>query len=203
MIISYTKLGLPVTPEKATFLGEYSKIYEFPSGFVKKEENYVDNQLFTIDYYLDSNEIEEEAWAALAEYNVTFNIITRKYFGNYTIKFMDSYVEQQCVGQGRSLMNADDELICVEKIDMNTNQTLYEFTLKFLGEFVDEQSVDYCKFYYHSDGSFWYCEYNYMHEYDNDEFNLNRLPWIKERFQLSDATYNYYLTATFEPIVIS
>jgi len=199
MIIKYTNLGLEITPQQAALLTEYNKIYSSPDGLAKREESYQNNQLTTVNYYKDATESEDDALAVLMPLNVSFGIRDRQSYGLYTIISENSYYQNQLTKKWKFVLDANDRYICTEEIDINSNLPLPQYTFKYLGEYVDQQSVDYCKFHYNDDGSFWFCEYNYFDEYDNDEFNLARLPWIKDRFQLSDDMYNYYLSANLLP----
>ena len=197
--IRYTNLGLEITPQQAALLTEYDKVYVWPDGLTKREESYQNNQLTEVNYYKDATESEDDALAILMPLNVSFGIRSRQSYGAYTIIDENSYYQNKFSKKWKWILDARGRSICVEEIDINTDIPMPQYTFKFLGEYVNEQSVDYCKFHYNEDGRFWFCEYNYFDEYDNDEFDLARLPWIKDRFQLSDNMYNYYLSSELLP----
>jgi len=119
--------------------------------------------------------------------------------GAFIVINANVYLDDVLTRKSRTLTNIEDEIICEEELDRENMQPLYESTLKFLDVFETGPDANYCKFHYNQDGSFRYCEYNYMDEYDSDKFEIDRLPWVKDRFQLSDAEYNYYLTAELYP----
>ncbi len=199
MTISYLDIDKVITPERAKLLGKFNKVYSLPNGLIKKHEAYHDNKLFTINYYLDAGEREEDAKTILSTSGVSYGILEREIYHDYVILKDNSYVNNQQTKKWKHLHDKQDKLICIEELDINTNEPVFETTLKFLGEYVDERSTEYCKFYYRKNGDFWFCAYNYLDDYDSDEFEIERLPWIKERFRLTDAMYNYYLTADFLP----
>lgn len=201
MIISYKRLGKEITQKQAFELGDFEKIYTIRNGPIKQIEKYFDNRLAVLYYYLDDNETEEEAKAKLLPSIRSVSIRERESYGTYRVEKHKSYVNHVFKGATRHLYNAIGEAICYEEINMVTNQPDYQYTVKSLGTYdnEDEDIASYCAFYYHADGTFKTCRYNYFHEYDSDEFDLSTLPWIKDRFQLSDVMYNYYLTAQFLP----
>lgn len=210
MNISYqNSIGEPITPQQVANVSGYKKLYtSTDSQLVKKIERYRDNAIRTIDYYLDANETEEEAITQLLPFNCAFGVITREYYGSYTIESINHYVEGALMGKTRELFNADGLQIAAEKTNLSTGLPDYQEAAKFLGEYnhaeFDEtipQTTRYCQFHYNADGSLDYCEFNYMSDYDSQKFDINTIPWLKTAFILSDEMYNYYLTADFLPPV--
>lgn len=199
MDISYLNLGEEITPQQAELLSAFNKVYSLPNGLIKKEETYYNNQLSRVNYYRDNGESEEDAKAILSTLGVSYGIREREIYNGYIILKENAYANNQQTKRWKFLKDAEDRTICIEELDINTNQPIFADTFKFLGEYFDEKSTEYCKFYYKENGDFWFCAYNYFDEYDNDEFEIERLPWIKERFKLTDSMYNYYLTADFLP----
>jgi hypothetical protein len=208
MNISYeNSLGESITPQQVANVSDYKKIYRpANSQLIKKREHYRDNVIRTIDYYLDANETEDEAIAQLLPFNCSFGVITREYYGSYTIENANHYVDGALMGKTRQLFNADGLQIGAETTNLSTGLPDYQETAKFLGEYNDAEfdetipeTTYYCQFHYNADGSLDYCEFNYMSDYDSDRFDINTMPWIKTAFKLSDEMYNYYLTADFLP----
>jgi hypothetical protein len=134
----------------------------------------------------------------LQPYDGGFGIIEREVYGSYTVKNVNHYYATSLMGTTRELYDSDDLQIAYEEIDTVTNLPNYELTNKYLGEYIDEESI-YCRFSYNSDGSLCQCEYNYFSAFDNDVFDATTLDWIKNTFMLTDSMYNYYLTADFMP----
>jgi len=200
MTILYFDNNILITEQNALDLDSYYKVYTLPNGLVKKKERYNKRKLSTIDYYKDIDETEEQVKAFLMPLNISFSILEREFYGKYLIVRGNHYQrgQAQTFSSTRSLFDEED-LICSEEIDLDSNKPLFQHTKKYLGKYLDERSVNYCEFYYHSDGSLMCCDYNYMHDYDSESFDLQRLPWIKSTFMLSDEIYNYYLTADLLP----
>jgi hypothetical protein len=190
-----------ITQEQAALSSSYSKIYILDNGMVKKEEKFMDNELYNVDYYLHDNESREEAKALLASSYPAFHLVEKQAYSNgYVMYHHDCFRENNLTGKFKLLQDAGGTSICYSEIDIETNQPIYEETNKYLGKYIDDDTPNYCTFHYRSDGTLYYCEYNYYHEYDSEEFNLETVSEIKDRFRLSDAMYNYYLTAKIEPI---
>jgi|GEM_PF-2840434 len=198
-IIYKDSLEKEVNEAKALLLEEYSKVFVEVGGLIKKEEIYVKNKLERIDYYKDNDEMEDNVITKLQTYEVPFAIRKRKQYGNFTLINVNTYAKNQLTGKWKFLADANDFLLCTQPIDLDSGEPIYLQTTKYLGEYSNDLDPNYCKFNYDREGNFTYCDYNYVRDYENEIFELDRLPVIKEKFDLTDEMYNYYLTADLLP----
>jgi hypothetical protein len=199
MAVVYKNMGQTITASQAQMLKHYNKLYTNSNGEITKDETYIDGILAILCVY-KYHESEESIVKELTKLNLAaFGVRTIELYGSYKIIRENIYRANQFACRTNTLENEQGNTICFEEIDPVTDQPLYEYTSKYLGEYVDEQSVYYCWFHYKEDGSLNYCEFNYMHDYDSDEFREDRISFIKDTFMLSDAMFEYYLTATFLP----
>ncbi|MBD1362489.1 hypothetical protein IDJ77_01585 [Mucilaginibacter sp. ZT4R22] len=198
MKIRYENMGTPIPQKQALSLGDYTKIYTLPNGMVKREDSFDGHKLLTVNYYKEE-ESNEEIRALLSPLNVSFGIRTIEEYGPYRVVHDDSYVENILKYKYNILWLANNKVICFEEINIETNLPLYDRTSKYLGHYEDESSTGYCKFHYNVDGSLNFCEYDYLHDYDSDEFDLKTIHLLKDKFVLSEDLYNYYLTAKLLP----
>ncbi|MDP9080441.1 MAG: hypothetical protein M3O71_23710 [Bacteroidota bacterium] len=201
MNISYEDdLGAAITSKQVDDLPYYKKIFTpVGSNLIKKIENYIDNELATIYYYKDAGELETDALNTLLTFNGAFAIIEREVYGSYIIENKTHYYAASFNVKTRELYDSNGLEIAYEEIDTVTNLPNYDLTNKYLGEYIDDTSTDYCRFDYNSDGSLSNCDYNYLSDFDREVFDATTLDWIKNLFMLTDSMYNYYLTADFMP----
>lgn len=188
-----------INEAQALLLDEYSKVFVQPDGLVKKEELYVNNKLERILYYKDNRETEDAAILQVKSSGVPFSIRDREWYGDLIIMNVNWYVQNQMVEKWKFLTDAGDFILCTQAIDMDSGEPVYLRTVKYLGEYSNDLDSNYCKFVYNVNGEFQYCDYNYVRDYESDIIELDRLPLIKERFNLTDEMYNYYLTAELLP----
>jgi len=188
-----------ITEAQAVVSEEYSKIFVMPGGLVKKEELYSDSRLKYIYYYKNPTETEDEAKAQLLSCPVPFNICERLPYFDFTIIKVNSYTGNQLTQKWKFLADADDFIMCIQEITIDSGEPLYAQTTKYLGKYSDDPEPNYCKFNYDESGQFTYCDYNYVRDYESDLIETDRLPIIKERFNITDELYNYYLTAELLP----
>ncbi|MFD1630650.1 hypothetical protein [Pseudopedobacter beijingensis] len=201
MEIKYKVFDKEITEQQASRLKDYDKLYILPNGLVKRREEISAGKVIIIVYYLDDGETETEAQQALISFNVGYVIITREIYGNYTIESSNGYIagSAEITSKCRNLLNSNNEIICSQPLDVLTNQPVFEQTGKYIGDYIDERSTHYCWFHYNPDGSLDFCEFNYMEDYDSEWFHQSNIHEIRNYFVLSDAMYNYYLTADFLP----
>ncbi|WP_295798721.1 hypothetical protein [Mucilaginibacter sp.] len=188
-----------VSEAQALLLDEYSKVFVEAGGLVKREEMYDNDKLVRIHYYRDNGETVDDAVAALQPHGVPFNIRAREQYRDFTIINVNCYTEDHLTEKWKFLADADDFILCTQPIDLVSGQPIYEQTTKYIGEYSNDIDPNYCKFVYNAEGGFQYCDYNYVRDYESEIFEINRLLVIKERFQLTDEMYNYYLTAHLLP----
>jgi hypothetical protein len=184
---------------QALLSDEYSKAFVQAGGLVKKEELYVNNKLERILYYKENGETEDAAILQLKSSGVPFSIRDREWYGDFIIMNVNAYVQNQLVEKWKFLADAVDFILCTQAIDMDSDEPVYLRTVKYLGEYSDGLEPNYCKFVYNDSGEFQYCDYNYVRDYESEIFELDRLPLIKKKFNLTDEMYNYYLTAELLP----
>ena len=198
-IIFKDYLDNEIIEEQIALLDEYSKVFVMPGGVVKKEDFFENNKLQHIHYYKDIDETEEEARGKLNPYNVPFSIREREKHGDFTIIRVNSYTGNQFTEKWKFLADANDFILCTQPINMDSGDFIYEQTTKYLGQYSNDLEPNYCRFNYDSEGNFTYCAYNYVRDYESELFELDSLPVIKDKFNLTDETYNYYLTAELLP----
>ncbi|WP_026904652.1 hypothetical protein [Pedobacter glucosidilyticus] len=201
MIVRYKIFEKEITEQQASRSEDYDKLYLLPDGLVKKKEEIRSGKLVFISYYLDTEETEAQAKLLLIPLNIRYHIIQREEYGNYTVESANGYTAGSSIvaSKYKKLLNSDNETICIQQLDLQTNQPVFEQTGKYIGEYIDERSTHYCSFDYNPDGSLDVCEFNYMHDYDSEWFRQSNIQEIRNYFVLSDAMYNYYLTADFLP----
>lgn len=202
MNISYQNLGNEITLQQASTLDMYEKFFKLDSGLVKKKELFMDGEIYNIHYYRDENETEEEAIQILAPYNTNYSIYTRQSYGSYTIENANLYLNNQKIAKIKNLVDQNNETVCFQELDLISGLPILEETAKYLGHYEDERSTHYSTFHYNADGSLFYCEFNYMSDYDTEEFHHDNIHLIREKFVLTDQMYNYYLTAEFLPPLV-
>jgi hypothetical protein len=206
MEIAYTSVGELITPAQANIIDNYSKFF-LNNGTVKKIEFYRGRNIWRVDYYKDPGETEEAARQLMLPYGVISFIIQREAHGKFTLTYENGYDQEgnlDCKGQ--SVYTPDARMpveglhpICLQTIDMNTGEPIHDLSLKFLGWQVEEWDTDYCQFHYNDAGILTFGEYNHSHDYDSEGLHAGNMEWLKVRFQLTDAMYNYYLTDEFLP----
>ena len=202
MDILYQDMGQTITASQAQKLKHYNKLYTDSNGDTIRDETYLDGELATLQVY-KGDETEDSIIRELSLLNLaSFGIRTTEKYGAYQIIHENIYRENQFDGRANTLINELGNTICHEELNLITNQPLYEYTSKFLGEYEDEQSVNYCRFHYKENGDLSYCEFNYMHDYDGQQFTEDRISFIKDRFMLSDTMLEYYITAAFLPPLV-
>ncbi|ADY51108.1 hypothetical protein Pedsa_0527 [Pseudopedobacter saltans DSM 12145] len=201
MTVKYKVFEKEITEQQASRLKDYDKLYVSSNGLVKKREEIRSGEIIDIDYYLDTGETEQQAKQVLIPLNKPYNILNREIYGSYTIENGNGYTAGSSVvaSKYKKLLNSNNETVCIQQLDIQTNQPVFEHTGKYIGEYIDERSTHYCEFYYNPDGSLEHCEFNYMHDYDSEWFHQSNIHEIRNYFVLSDAMYNYYLTADFLP----
>ena len=188
-----------ISEAQATSLDEYSKVFVVPDGKIKMEEMYSNGKLEHIHYYKDTGETEETAMVKLTNCKVSFSIRERELYGDYTVIKVNSYTGTQLTQKWKFLADAGDFILCTQAIDINSGKPLVADTIKYLGKYSDDLEPNYCKFIYDDEGRFRYCGYNYVRDYESELIEIDRLPVIKERFNITDELYNYYLTAELLP----
>ncbi|MCO5950358.1 hypothetical protein [Mucilaginibacter flavidus] len=188
-----------ITEQQTALLGEYSKVFVMPGDVIKKEDFFDNNKLQNIHYYKDIDETEEEAREKLNQYNVPFSIREREKYGDFTIIRVNSYTANQLTEKWKFLADANDFILCTQPINLISGEPVYEQTTKYLGEYSNDLEPNYCRFNFDSDGQVTYCAYNYVRDYESELFELDRLLMIREKFNLTDEQYNYYLTADLLP----
>jgi hypothetical protein len=188
-----------ISEVQAALLDEYYKVYITSGGLVKKEETYEYNRLQRIAYYKGTAETEGEALLQLLSYQVPFTIREREKYGEFTIIKVNLYTGEYLQQKMIFLANAEDFILCTQEVNMASGKPVDEQTVKYLGNYSSDPEPNYCKFNYDKKGNFAYCDYNYVRDYESDLIEIDRLPVIKERFNLTDEMYNYYLTAALLP----
>ncbi|MEO6633279.1 MAG: hypothetical protein ABIN13_16195 [Mucilaginibacter sp.] len=200
MKISYKDyLDKEINEAQALLLDEYSKVFIMPNGVIKKEEMYANNKLERIHYYKDNGETEDDAISKLQSYGVPFGIRERETYQDFTVINVNAYIENQLVEKWKFLADANDFILCTQPINLISGEPVYEQTTKYLGEYSNDLDPNYCRFSFDSEGHFTYCAYNYVRDYESELFELDNLEVIRDKFNLSDEMYNYYLTAELLP----
>lgn len=202
MNVLYQYLGKEITAQQVSTLGTYEKLFKLESGLVKKKELFMNGEMYNIEYYKDTDETEESAIQALLPYKTNYNIYTRQSYNSYTIENANLYLNDQKMAMIRNLIDQNNETVCFQELDLISGLPILEETTKYLGHYEDERSTHYSTFHYNADGSLFYCEFNYMSDYDTEEFHQDNIHLIREKFVLTDQMYNYYLTAEFLPPLV-
>jgi hypothetical protein len=188
-----------IAEAQATSLDEYSKVFVMPDGMIKIEEMYSNGNLEYIHYYKETGETEEAAMMKLQNCKVPFSIREREQYYDYMIIKVNSYTGTQLTQKWKFLADAGDFVLCTQAIDIDSGKPLFADTNKYLGKYSNGLEPNYCKFIYDEEGRFAYCDYNYVRDYESGLIEIDGLPVIKERFNLTDELYNYYLTAALLP----
>ncbi len=206
MIVTFQNINdETITSKQANLLDEYTKVYS-NNGLVKKEEEYFDQSLGYITYYLDSNENETDTASQFSSLGVKFSIITKVATGTFSLENVNEYSGNVIIFKSRYLYDQDNSEIGEEHIDIVTNSPQYEQTEKYYYDFTMEDFFPMFTAYYNADGSLDYIAYDSYRFDGQDEIvfsidgtpGINDIPTLKEYLGLSDTQMNYYLTASLD-----
>jgi len=202
MNISYKHIGENITAQQALGHSNFDKIYMSTDGLVKIIEKFEDSNLAEVHYYRAAGETENDAVQIIDSKNGRFTILTREFYGSYIIENGNTYRNNEIIGKYRQLIDDHELSICYQEIDLDSEEPILSETTKDLGYSKDETSTHYATFYYKDNGDLKYCEFNYLSDYDSEIFYQDNIILIRNKFVLTDAMYNYYLTADFLPPII-
>lgn len=143
MPVKYRVFEKEITEQQASRLKDYDKLYILSNGLVKKREEIRSGKIIDIDYYLDTGETEQQAKQVLIPLNKPYNILNREIYGNYTIENGNGYTAGSSIvaSKYKKLFNSDNETICIQQLDLLTNQPVFEQTGKYIGDYIDERST--------------------------------------------------------------
>jgi hypothetical protein len=189
-----------ISEAESKMLDEYSKEFLLHDGSVKREETYFKRALERIAYYKNAGETDAEAIEQLKPYGVSYNIRHREKYGDdFTVINVDSYTENLLTAKSKFLADATDFIMCIQPVSLETGAPIYRETIKYLGEYSNDLEPNYCKLCYDKTGNIAYIDYNYVRDYESELFEFDRIPLIREKFEISDELYKYYLTAELLP----
>ncbi len=133
-IIKYeNEFATPVTVQQVQQLKSFYKVYQV-GGTTKKKEQYKDNKITDVVYYLDVNESESQAASSIAsQYQVAhFEIRERETYGVYKIEKAKMYKGNGTYDNHKEseIFDAQGRLIC-EKIESLFNNVQTTETRKY------------------------------------------------------------------------
>lgn len=142
------ELGKTVTNQQLTMLEKYVKILKINS-VIKKEETFNNGKISVVDYIKDSTESLSEILSSYPN-DIPIHINNHfEIFGNYKMKYFESYKDGIIYQKVCSLYNINDIIILTQNIDLNSNLPIINSTKKYFHFNEDE----YYEFSYHDNGN--------------------------------------------------
>jgi hypothetical protein len=131
MEISYTnKLDELISVQQIEYIDSYYKIFSL-NGVVKKSEEYEDKKLVGVIYHKDNGELDADILSEFSDLYLELREI-ETVSTNYTIIKIRYYNKGNLYNNGRELYDSNNNEICSQFYDLNTNEPIYEETEKYL-----------------------------------------------------------------------
>ena len=199
----------PITEQQARKLDEYYIVY-WENEKIKKKEHIDNGEIIRYIYYRGGETISE----ILAELNPQIDqqaiIVELEYYGEYRHEKLTRYDQVGVVLWVENyLFNSSNKEIAYELIDLLTGEPTFTKTKKYFydAELATEPEYELFRSYYGVNGnltSVSYDPYSYMGQ-DGETFFPNGTPGkddletLRLRIGVSEAFFNYYLTASILP----
>ncbi len=197
MIIEYRNLAnKKITEVEKGKLKEYSEIHmDEVTGIIKKEVDYLNDIIKSIDYFIEDKEVELDILNDLLQYTDHVNIIKREMLGNNIIEHEKEYLGTKLVFKTKSLKNNQEDIICIEGIDTSTDIPIPEETEKF---YFLTGGLEVLSGTYEADGSLSRIIYKPNGDENHQDWeSYNRANFASLQSKISEDI-SYYFDATFE-----
>ena len=200
-IIYKNVLDESIEKPQAIALGEYKKIF-MEGGSIKKVESYDVSVLEIISYYIEAGENETELVDNLSLLVTQFVVIydPKVPVGSFYTQSSRQYRNGSLVLKGNILFDEFNNLICAEKLNLNTNLPIQEDTVKFYYGTAPTPGDDRVfEASYNADGSLFRIDMPDPEEpQDSEVYDTSTFGELEVRFP-GPPDLSYYLTATLEP----
>ncbi len=219
--IKYTDwYSKPITKKQAHKRSECYRLTE-QEGVVKQIDEYYENKLRSITYFISQNETDAEVLNILRTAHPTTEyilILEDEPIGSYTIEHQRNYSDRDHPEYllKRSLKNARNEMICCEDTTLeelfqldpskqiDSVRRKYFYSENFYSSNLMNDHTDYGDFLvfeadYHTDGSLNYISLNHRSDQENETFRVSDYSKLVRRCNLDANQAEYYFTDTFLP----
>ncbi|HKX87294.1 MAG TPA: hypothetical protein VJL37_11530 [Flavobacterium sp.] len=190
-----------ITVQQKNILEDYVEILvDENSNLVKQKNNYFNNEISSIEYYIESGENEAQLVSSLSQLNPTVCIKEVTPLTNYSIEVEREYRTTVLKFKSRYLLDEKDRIICSEPVDSNTNLPLYDETEKY--HFSDNKVIEDLYARYTASGNLDYIIYktNGDEEQDWEYYDQTNFSELQSKFT---EDLSYYLTADLEsPFIV-
>jgi hypothetical protein len=184
--------GILITENQLNFLNDYEVVHkEEAIGIIKRIDVFENKSLASIEYFIESNENEIDIVDSLSNLvNRSVLIKTKQILNNYSLITSKQFSDRILRFKTNVLYDIDDNVICFQYLDLNTNEPIHDRTNKYLyknGDMIIEAD-------YKLDGSL--DSLIYMPDYDEqywEGYNQNNFSDLQAKFT---ENLSYYLTAT-------
>lgn len=183
-----------ITYNQAMMLDRYIKIYtdELTNKIIKKEK-YSKSKLDFIYYHISNSENELEILDKLLKFCDKIVIVRLNEQGIYTIKKSTSYDIDKNVKFIEKSLFKDNRVICIQDININTNQAIIETTIK--DYYKNNKLV--LEVTYNEDGSIDRLIYlTNNNDQDWEYYDSSNFQDLQAKFE---EDLSYYFTANFYP----
>lgn len=187
----------PITPSQLNNLSDYNKAIK-EDGQLRIIEFYIDNQLYSIEFYKYDGITINEIFARLNTNTVTV-VESEPVDINHRLEKRIIYKEGVITHIGR-ILYLHNSIICEQKIDINPNLPIVDSSIKYLYEsnsINNEIGNEKFNFRYNSDGSLKRMggDRPYFNEYDDSIAAAE----VAIRFPTLFIEHPYYANANFLP----
>lgn len=190
-----------ITAQQKNILEDYVEILvDENSNLVKQKNNYFNNEMSSIEYYIDSGENETQLVTSLSQLNPTVCIKEVTTLTNHSIEDEREYKNAALRFKSRYLLDNQGRVICSESVDSNSNLPLYNETEKY--HFSDNKVIEDLYARYTASGNLEYIIYktNGDEEQDWEYYDQTNFSELQSKF-IEDLSY--YLTADLEsPFIV-
>ncbi len=200
MEIRFKYHGKVISEEQSVGLGNYDKEF-IENGSLKKNYFYHNSVLHSIDWYLSEEENEMNVVESLTPLAKSYvDILSPKQpLSDFYVQDSRHYQDGKLFRKFKSLYDSYDNLICVQKIDINSNEPIFKETTKYYygtAPVINDEEVFEAE--YNSDGSLSLITFFQLEDDWNPHkyYRLSNFPELQERFT---KDISYYLNATLEP----
>lgn len=201
------KEGVEISQQQASMLNLYCIQYE-ENNQLKKQDFFVNQQLNTVVYYKNENEILSDI---ISEFSGTRLVIKEfSYVGNKKIEYNNVYNTTGALDEQYNFAyNQNLEVICWEYIDNESGLPIYTKTRKFYFDSDIDPEDELFDCTYNEDGSLDRILYAPHAIQDSMDFWEDGVPGesdietLRGLTGLSEEEMNYYLTADILPEIIT
>lgn len=204
MIKEYNNLlGKKITEQQALQSKEFIvNFIDNLSNLIKEQHRIINEEIFFVDYLLNDNENEVEAFNYLKSKSKMFEIKKRDVVGNYIVYTSKGYTIGEAIAPsiGKTVYNINDpaHVICIQTLDFQTNLPIPDRTVKYWYD-INEDGNKYqgIKFYYNEDGSFQVGID--MTPYDSDQQDWDYYSNFQSLQSKKQADLSYYINSNLTP----